>query len=1072
MELLQTALKNFKYSQVKREVNRADYKTAKQLVDDDVVTSEVEKVTIEDNIIIISINASCMHPYTLGMSFEVEYDLNKDSYSFVDTYCECFNQAGYICEHQVAALMKCVYDEEVFEKYMQSLEKKQKFVPTSSHIMEALNGIIDTNIAPYIGTNYRLNPIIEIEEGITYLKLRVEIIGEKSYPIKDIYKLVTYFENDMSISYDDDYLIKYNIVNFENQGFVRYVLDMLANSSKLIDEVMSSPFPSLKMKASQVKYEKKRIELRDEQVAEITNYFTQIQVKFEDERQIAYQIRNTTDLIPFSLEKSKASFIFNTKMPVANSYASSNCLVFINFVEPTIFKIEIEGELLAKVLASLLVNDNIVSEQDIESFKFSIYKRIERYIDCNFVIEEESNSQIITKLSLDGEILHVQSYADGDSFNREQLRLAATPYFAPIVKQVKGSDGSNYQYLVDGIPNIIEFTKHYLKVIEANSDVVRANEKYAKFKVVEKVDMKINIQVKATESILKFDSSQYDEKELITVLQALERQQEYISVVEGEYIDLSSSDMEYIKRACDKAGISIEESLGNEQPILTANAFYIEQVFSESDVEVSLDSTLEDMLENMKNPRDYCDDYKGNINVDLREYQKIGINWLHMLEDSNLGGILADDMGLGKTLQVIGLLSSSNSENPNIIITPAALVYNWKHEILKFSNNIKPIVIDGVAKVRHSLISQIENGETYITSYDLYKRDIKFYEEIYFNQTIIDEAQAIKNPSALVTKSVKQINSMHRIALTGTPIENNLLELWSIFDFVMPCYLGTNKEFQRRYLRPIGDGDKARSEELQKRIKPFILRRLKADVLPQLPEKLEKTVYVQMGVSQQKLYDSQVLKIQKFLGKDDSTFNTEHIQLLAMITKLRQIACNPHLIDEKYTGTVAKLEYLKSVITSLVENKHKVVIFSQFVSNFEYIEQVLNELGYDYYKITGQTEKQKRHRLVENFNRKSVPVFLISLKAGGTGLNITGADTVIHYDPWWNVAAQSQATDRVHRMGQKQNVLVYKLICEGSIEERILKLQNDKAKLIDTMIDGNQFDIKKMSKDDFISLFS
>jgi SNF2 family DNA or RNA helicase len=359
-----------------------------------------------------------------------------------------------------------------------------------------------------------------------------------------------------------------------------------------------------------------------------------------------------------------------------------------------------------------------------------------------------------------------------------------------------------------------------------------------------------------------------------------------------------------------------------------------------------------------------------------------------------------------------------------------------------------------------------------ITSYDLLKRDIDMYEDIRFNYEVIDEAQYIKTHTTVASKSVKLINSSRRFALTGTPIENRLSELWSIFDYLMPGYLYDYETFKREIENQVV---KYKNEDATTRLKrmvsPFILRRLKDDVLKDLPAKLEEIRYAKLEGEQRKIYDGQVVHMKNMLEtQDESEFQKNKIKILAELTKIRQICCNPSLLLEDYNGESAKTQACLDLIESAHEGGHKMLVFSQFTSMLAILEKELESRGIAYYKITGETKKEKRIELVNKFNQDDTPVFLISLKAGGTGLNLTGADIVIHYDPWWNVAVQNQATDRAHRIGQTRTVSVYKLIVKNSIEEKIVKMQEDKKNLADEILSGEMGSIGQMSKEDLLEL--
>lgn len=414
----------------------------------------------------------------------------------------------------------------------------------------------------------------------------------------------------------------------------------------------------------------------------------------------------------------------------------------------------------------------------------------------------------------------------------------------------------------------------------------------------------------------------------------------------------------------------------------------------------------------------------------------------------------------------------NRKNQPALIITPASLVYNWKEEFARYAPELTVEMITGNQAERQDRIAEYEKWDVLVTSYDFLKRDIAEYEGKTFSVQVIDEAQYIKNHTTAAAKSVKLISAHTKYALTGTPIENRLSELWSIFDYLMPGFLYTYDSFKKEVETPIAKNQDVDATTLLKRmVSPFILRRLKSDVLKDLPEKLEENYYAVMEDEQQKLYDGQVIRMKQSLEKEsEDNFRKNKLQILAELTRIRQICCDPALLFDDYRGESAKRNTCMQLIENAIEGGHKVLLFSQFTSMLELLEQDLKEKQISYYKITGDTPKEKRLELVQQFNADDVPVFLISLKAGGTGLNLTGADIVIHYDPWWNVAAQNQATDRAHRIGQTKTVSVYKLIVKNSIEEKILKMQEDKKNLADAVLNGESTNLMDMTKDDLLQL--
>ena len=417
-----------------------------------------------------------------------------------------------------------------------------------------------------------------------------------------------------------------------------------------------------------------------------------------------------------------------------------------------------------------------------------------------------------------------------------------------------------------------------------------------------------------------------------------------------------------------------------------------------------------------------------------------------------MGGILADDMGLGKTIQIIALLKSDRSRKPSLVVCPKSLVFNWISEFTRFDGSTRVTAIYGPDSRRSELIASIQGNEkaVYITSYDSLRNDISKY-SLEFNYIVLDEAQYIKNVHALKTKSVKELKASHRFALTGTPIENSVVDLWSIFDFVMPGYFEELSRFRE-----------AETAVIARKAAPFILRRVKEDVLEDLPAKYERILSADMTEGQRKLYDAMRQEARKALEAGGKAFD-----MLPYLTRLRQVCVDPGMFVEDYRGGSGKLEMLSALIPEYLEAHHRILIFSQFVKALESVRNVLEKQGISTSFLSGATPAKERVEMMDAFNNGSgTDVFLISLKAGGTGLNLTGADTVIHLDPWWNVAAENQASDRTHRIGQTRNVEVIRLIAGESIEQRVVELQDLKKEVIRQVISDDDGSVTSASLED------
>ena len=531
------------------------------------------------------------------------------------------------------------------------------------------------------------------------------------------------------------------------------------------------------------------------------------------------------------------------------------------------------------------------------------------------------------------------------------------------------------------------------------------------------------------------------------VTEAIKKEKKFITLSSGELVKIANKSMEEL--------LGIVDSIGNikvgKNRISKVKALQLAQISKNIREDLEKLDEFKELFHKIKNRKEV---EPKNIKVSLFPYQKLGFNWLKNMYDIGFGGILADDMGLGKTLQTISLLNEVYQENKDflgLIIVPSSLLYNWKEEIIKFTG-ITPILVEGVASSRKKIIESQKSGFL-ITTYQALRNDIEEYKNRIFDIVVLDEAQNIKTTTSQIKKAVMKINSRVNFALTGTPVENNILELWSIFDFVIPGYLDSLSKFKKTYKEAIVNPNSSKINNLREIIAPFLLRRTKKEVLTELPEKMESNVFVTLSSEQKQLYLSYVKQAKKEMKKFDKNENNR-IKILAILTKLRQICNSPALFKQDYSGEVAKIEVLKDLMPDITENGHRLLIFSQFVGTLKEIEKELSNMGIEYFYIDGNVKSKERVEICNRFNDGERQVVLISLKAGGTGLNLVGADVVIHYDPWWNIAVENQASDRAYRIGQKKSVQVIKLVTEGTIEEKIIKIQEKKRQLSENLLEN------------------
>jgi len=585
--------------------------------------------------------------------------------------------------------------------------------------------------------------------------------------------------------------------------------------------------------------------------------------------------------------------------------------------------------------------------------------------------------------------------------------------------------------------------------------------------------LKGRMQMKGGQLELQFTEEGEPAQEILGIMEALSKRRRYFRLKDGSFLDLT--DMEEWQPLADSlADAADAEGLTNVSgDAITLQGYrtcYLNSLLEEAKLPVEVDESVRQTVQNITDPTKKT--VKLPHGLTLRPYQQRGYQWLHTLDKLHMGGILADDMGLGKTVQVISLLKATQQKDQvSLVVAPTSLTYNWLSEIERFAPELSVMVLSGpsaqrASQIRH--VKEVRDVDVLITSYPLIRRDIDQMTDIPFRFVILDEAQHIKNAGSVGAVAVKQLQARTRFALTGTPMENSTGELWSIFDFVLPGYLNSYSAFLRRYQ----DGENA--DDLRRKIRPFLMRRLKKDVLTELPDKIEETLTAQMSPEQNRVYRAAMVRLKERVDHvmAEKGLGRGRTEVLAAITELRQICCHPALVLPDYSGTAGKMEMLLEILPGAIAAGRRVLLFSQFTSMLKILRKQLESEGYATMYLDGETPPAKRLEMTEQFNAGQGQIFLISLKAGGTGLNLTGADMVIHYDPWWNPAAEDQATDRAHRIGQTRKVEVIRLVTHGSIEEQVVELGQRKKALFDQLITPGEELVTALTEQDIRALFT
>lgn len=626
----------------------------------------------------------------------------------------------------------------------------------------------------------------------------------------------------------------------------------------------------------------------------------------------------------------------------------------------------------------------------------------------------------------------------------------------------------------------VEFLEIGLEQLATKYEIF-TTEKFKNIKIKKKTSVSSMFGI-GQDNILSynFNLGDINSSELVSIFDSMKSKKKYYRLKNGDIINLEDESLQELNNLTEELELTDEEIINGKGSILKYRAIYLDSLKKTKYSIISTDNLFDNFIKNFYEYKD------SNLSLEdtsiLRDYQLTGVKWLYNLDKTGFGGILADEMGLGKTIQVIYYIKQMLKDNPTskfLIVVPTSLAYNWEHEFDSFASQIKKAICIGSKEKRKHILKDLNKINVIITTYGLLREDEEIYENLNFNTMIIDEAQNIKNNHAGITKVVKSIKAETKFALTGTPLENSILELWSIFDFIMPGYLANLTKFQSKYkIKDFDEDSEILIKGLSKQINPFILRRKKSDVVKELPEKLINDIYIDLKDEQKKLYVAELNRVKEEMDKiiKEEGMNKARFLILQLLTKLRQICIDPSIVYDNYSDGSNKIEQLENIVSEYTKNNHKVLIFSSFKTALNIVKEKLNNAKIKTYMIDGSVPAKTRIEMVDNFNENDdIKVFLIMLKSGGTGLNLASADVVIHLDLWWNPQAENQATDRAHRIGQTNTVEVIHLITKGTIEEKILELQNKKRILSDKLIDGEIRDkniISELTREDIEKLLS
>ncbi len=1047
--------------------------------------------------------------------YETYIDVENGEINDITCTCPDYYEHFGACKHIIATLMEFIdnpiYDDDIEEDFQENLfslnSKYQNFAQiTQMFYNDEIERLDEANTISQRG-DIELIPKIIYEKFSNELKVEFKIGNSKTYKIKNLSDFYDWISNCEKHKYGAKLEFVHTEKAFKESSIplLRYIL----KNAEIIKNVNGSSRSSYYGYYSKV-MNTGSIQITKSGLDELFDILENQKVEYNGgygEERITFLSQNPD--IKFELKKSKKQgdyeIVPNVDIHKINIFegTKSAYILYNNILYKCDEEFTNSVIKLLKIVKYNYLDEIILSEEQLPDLFSIVMPKMHNKIEIN-----EKNKKKISKYI--PEKLGVKIYLDFDEHD----------YIIADIKFCYGDEEFNAcdeDADINGMRNMIEETKTFNtfmrtgflldvqnkrliipeedKIFDFLSDEI--NEYMKKFEVLATDNFKTkqiktpkigSLGVKVENNLLSIDLSKLniDTQELKEIMEKYNLKKKYHRLKNGAFLSLENNkDIEFIEKLVTGADIDYKDLDKGEVRLPMYRSLYLNQLLKNvTNTEIIKNEEYNDIVKGLDKERIETEaKVPKSLENTLRYYQKTGFKWLKELDSYKFGGILADDMGLGKTIQMLSIIidysenTDKKEKRASLVVSPSSLALNWQNEAKKFADKLQTLVISGTLQERKEKIKNIDKYDLVITSYDLLKRDIDIYKEkdYTFRYVIADEAQYLKNSNTQNAKSIKEIKADTRYALTGTPIENSLSEMWSIFDYIMPGYLFSYKKFKTLYETPIvKDNNEKAMEKLKMLIEPFVLRRTKKEVLTELPEKTITVLNNEMKEEQEKIYLAYLAQAKEEVATTINAkgFEKSQIQILAALTRLRQICCHPSLFIDGYADGSSKLEQCMEIITDGIEAGHKILLFSGYTSMFEIIEKELKQHNINYFKLTGSTKVDERIKLVDEFNtNKDISIFLISLKAGGTGLNLTGADMVIHYDPWWNASAENQATDRAYRIGQKNNVQVYKLITKNSIEEKIYELQQKKSQLIDNMLSTKTSFIKKLSKDDIMNLF-
>lgn len=1023
--------------------------------------------------------------------YNVQITFNDKS-GFMNFQCDC--QTFYpglrregICKHITAVLLKYAAEYE---------EKVAK--PSSSMKIDKLLRELKSNMVKHSSIKRELNLDIRYfydRYGDISSSVELKVGITKMYVVKNMRDFLQSVENSEELEFGKGFTYKPYDHKFKDED--KKILDLFSE----ISEIDSKAAYQAELYASSIKMVSgKKVFLMDKQLKRFFNLIKDREIEAVIQGEEFNNVKIIDEDIPFDftlrMDKDKIHLIQASEMPRPlapngryffhkNSiYMPSNeqlkiYIPFYNaFINERSYHIAFDkedGDKIASFIVPSLkkISKSVTLDRNLQQNIYEEPLQVKVYLD-----KDRDNAA--------AKVLFVYGDIEINALNEQPLKNVKGVLIRDVETELNllsfiesfGFTKGKEMYLLDDEDKIADFLRDGVLKLQEFAEIYYSDS-FKNIKVYTSSSYKSNVRLN-DEDLLEFSFriEGVDKEELKNIFKALKEKKKYYKLKKGGFVSLEEEELRHIGDMVEYLDIKDSDFSKDSITLSKYNAMYIDSNLRESSMDyVERNRSFIDLTSNIREAKNMDFTVPVHLERVMRKYQKVGFKWFKTLSAYGFGGILADEMGLGKTLQTIAFLASEKDGTPSLVIAPTSLVYNWKSEVEKFAPELNTLIISGSKRERDELKKEIEGTDIVITSYPLIRRDVEDYHDIEFKYCILDEAQQIKNPASMNASAVKEVKAKGYFALTGTPIENSLTELWSIFDFLMPGYLPNHSKFTAKYENPIArQKDKKALEELNKHIKPFILRRLKKDVVKELPPKIEHKLVVQMSEEQKRVYMAYLTLLKDEIDEEirEVGFGKSKLKILAALTRLRQICCDPSVFIDNFEGESGKMLALDDILQETIQEGHRVLLFSQFTTVLRNIEKRFKENGTEYMYLDGSTKVEERADMVKAFNEGQGSVFLISLKAGGTGLNLTGADVVIHFDPWWNPAVEDQATDRAHRIGQKKTVEVIKLVAQGTIEEKIYALQEKKKEIIKNVLDEELNEnnmLSKMTQEEIEDLF-